>query len=86
LENFYGEKIMELDVWIDFDGKEIDAWKGGDWSKTMDGIYYKGCTPFFPNGYTAFYEAKALAETGKFYTEYIDHLTRFVIVPRACSH
>ena len=74
---------MELDVWVDFDGNEMDTWKGGDWSKTMDGEYYKNRSPFFPNGHTVFYKAKALAEAGKFHTEYIDELTRFVIVPRS---
>jgi len=73
---------MELDVWISFDGNEMDNWKGGDWSKTMYGEYYKDRSPFFPNGHEAFSKVKQIVNSGKYETEQIDSLTHSVKVPK----
>jgi hypothetical protein len=74
---------MELDVWMEFEGKEMDDWKGGDWSKTMQGEYYKGRSPFFPNGHEMFSKVKQLINTGKYETETLDSLTHSVKVPKS---
>ena len=74
---------MELDVWVEFDSNEMDNWKGGEWSKTMDGNYHKGRTPHFPCGHDYFYKVRDLADSGKYETAYIDNLTRYVMVPKS---
>jgi len=74
---------MELDVWISFDGNEMNNWKGGDWSKTMRDEYYKDRSPFFPNGHEMFSKVKQLINSGKYETKQIDSLTHSVKVPKS---
>jgi len=74
---------MELDVWISFDGNEMDNWTGGDWSKTMHGEYYRKRSPFFPNGHEMFSKVKQFVNSGKYETKQIDSLTNSGKVPKS---
>ncbi|MCL2805947.1 MAG: hypothetical protein FWD26_08420 [Treponema sp.] len=74
---------MELDVWIKFDGKEMENWKGGDWAKdVVGGIMAMSRSPFFPSGHDAFSKVGNLIYSGKYKTRRIDALTESVYVPK----
>jgi len=75
---------MELDAWIEFDSDEMEKWKGGEWAKdVVGGELAKSRSPFFPNGHDAFDAVKSLANSEKYETDWIDNLTRYVIVPKS---
>jgi hypothetical protein len=59
---------MELDVWVE--GVTVE----------YEDI---GSSRYFPHGHDAFYKVRDLIETGKYETDYIDAITRYVIVPKA---
>jgi len=75
---------MDLDVWIDFDDDSMKAWKGGAWAKdTAFGELAMSRSPFFPEGHEAFYKVTDLINSKRYETDYIDEITRYVIIPKS---
>ena len=75
---------MDLDVWINFDDDSMKAWKGGEWAKdTALGELAMSRSPFFPKGHKAFWKVIDLIYSKKYETDYIDELTRYVIIPKS---
>ena len=75
---------MELDVWIEFSGNEMDNFKSeGDWARDIiDNEFPKSRSPFFPSGHTAYWAVVNLAHSGKYETAMEDPLTGYVKVPK----
>jgi hypothetical protein len=74
---------MELDVWIDYDEGQSFDWEGGDWGKDVGGYAAKDRSPLFPCGHDAFDRVRELINSGKYQNDWIDNLTRYVIVPKS---
>lgn len=74
---------MQLDVWIEHENK-VTEWKGGDWAKdTATGNLAEKRSPFFPNGHDAFSIVTSYYNSGKYEKDCIDHLTRYVMLPKS---
>ena len=74
---------MDLDVWISFEDEKITKWEGGDWAKdTVKEELAETRSPFFPLGHDAYRKVDTLINSGKYESDRIDSLTRYVMVPR----
>ena len=75
---------MELDVWIEHEGYKCPVWEGGDWAfDTAMGKLAEKRSPFFPNGHEAFDLVTSYINSGKYEKEYIDELTKYVMLPKS---
>jgi len=74
---------MQLDVWIEHEGYNGPVWEGGDWAfDTTKRELAKSRSPFFPNGHDAFYLVTEYINSGKYEKNYIDQLTKYVMLPK----
>lgn len=69
---------------MDWTWEKDTTWEGGDWGKdTVGGEKAPNRTPFFPNGHEAFDLVSAYFHSGKYEKDYIDNLTKYVMLPKS---